>query len=124
MFRGRRTLLFWFGLSVLTLASTGLFLMLGLIFIYYPTHYQQMHWDYPTHFPTYFWQYYIWQIIGAGALAAAGFFMMKSGTKKRGERETVPEPVTLSDCRDKTARANLRRRIEFLFKGLEGEFKL
>ena len=82
VFRGRKTLLFWFGLSVLTLASTGLFLMLGLIFIYYPSHYQQMHWDYPTHFPTYFWQYYIWQILGAAGLAAAGFFMMKSGTKK------------------------------------------
>jgi len=82
VFRGRKTLLFWFGLSVLALASTGLFLMLGLIFIYYPTHYQQMHWDYLTYFPSYFWQYYIWQIIGAAALAAAGFFMMKAGTKK------------------------------------------
>ena len=82
VFKGRRTPLFWFGLSVLVLASVGLCLMLGLIFIYYPTHYQQMHWDYLTYFPTYFWQYYIWQIIGAATLIVAGFFMMKFGTKK------------------------------------------
>jgi hypothetical protein len=88
VFRGRKTLLFWFGLSVLTLASAGLCLMLGLIFIYYPTHYHQMHWDYPTYFPSYFWQYYIWQILGAVGLAVAGFFMMKSGTKKKEEGKT------------------------------------
>ena len=82
VFKGRRTPLFWFGLSVLVLASVGLCLMLALILIYYPTHYRQMHWDYLTYFPTYFWQYYIWQIIGAATLIVAGFFMMKFGTKK------------------------------------------
>lgn len=82
VFRGRKTPLFWFGLSILIIAATGFFLILYLIFIYYPTHYQQMHWDYPTNFPKYFWQYYIWQILGAAALGTVGFFIMRSGTKK------------------------------------------
>jgi len=85
MLRAEKTYVFWIGVSLLGLASTGLVTMLWLIFIYYPTNYHRMHWDYPTHFPTYFWQYYIWQILGAVVFIVIGLYMIKSGVKKKSQ---------------------------------------
>jgi len=83
MFKAEKTYVFWIGVSLLGLASTGLVTMLWLIFFYYPANYHRMYWDYPTYFPTYFWQYYIWQILGAVALILIGLYMIKSGVKKK-----------------------------------------
>lgn len=78
MFEGEKTYVFWVGLTILGLASVGLFTILWLIFMYYPAHYHFYHGDYPKYFPTYFWKYYVWFIVGAVVFILIGSYMLKS----------------------------------------------
>lgn len=74
MFEGEKTIIFWIGLVILGLASISLFSILWYAVVVAP--FYQLN-----------WRFLVPPIVGALVFILIGLYMMKSGLKKKKERE-------------------------------------